>query len=87
MSLFNNKLHLKLGRRFVKILEFPTNNAKNQISLDNNDDLYFSHNKEPVLSIVNNTITANNLTTNTNTTDLLNISSNFNITKTGINIK
>ena len=89
IALYNNKLNLKIDQtKFVKIIKYPTNNAKNQISLENTvNDLYFSHNKEPLLNIANNTISTNNLITNLNSSDIFSISSNFNINKNSINIK
>jgi hypothetical protein len=68
------------------LLVFPTN-KNNSISLKNtSDNLYFTYNQKPILTITDKNIITNDNNINNNTDNILSICSNFNITNNNISV-
>ena len=79
----NNILYFNLNSTLQEFKNYPSNSI-DKIYLENNKDIKFKYNQKPLLYINDNTISTNQ--ENTDSNNILSISSNFNITKQNLNI-
>lgn len=78
----NNSIHFNIDKTLHKLTNYPSNNTQNKIYIEDKNDISFKYNNKSLLHITDSSISTNN----ENNENILNISSNFNITKDNISI-
>ena len=93
--IFNdNTIQFNIDKTLHKLTNYPSNNSQNKIYIEDKNDISFKYNNKSLLHISDTTISTNNDNNdnndnnndNNNKDNILNISSNFNITKDSISI-
>ena len=82
----NNIIQFNIDKTLHKLTNYPSNNSQNKIYIEDKNDISFKYNNKSLLHITDTIISTNNENNTNNNNDILNISSNFNITKDNINI-
>ena len=80
----NNVIQFNIDKTLHKLTNYPSNNSQNKIYIEDKNDIFFKYNNKSLLQITNESISTNNDSNDNN--NILNISSNFNITKDNIKI-
>ena len=80
----NNVIQFNIDKTLHKLTNYPSNNSQNKIYIEDKNDIFFKYNNKSLLHITDSSISTNNDSNDNN--NILNISSNFNITKDNINI-